>query len=134
MDDRLDQLLNSLNRHRVALGGLVVASALGSMAGGFLKPDGLLEEPMAAQLISSTTQTAALEPEMVVTQFPTNTSNRPWVAGTDALNADTLPRLPAAYDDLAYSEPMAIPDSTPSVADHAVDAVDVAPMIGEPAA
>lgn len=136
MDPRLDQFLGLLNHHRVALGGLAAAMTLGSMAGGYLKPNGLLEEPKAAQLISSTVRAAAAPEVVIVEPFPASTANRPWVAGTDALEADEPVPLIAAYDDAAHAAPVEadLPDSTPSVADYAVDAIDEAPAAIPPAA
>lgn len=125
MDERLDQFLRILNRHKVALGGLAVAMALGSVTGGFLKPRGLLAEPMAAQLISSTAEAAAIESETVATTFPADLANRPWVLGTDLTKPPQRPPLSASYGDSAQNEVAdeAMPDTTPSVVDHAVDAV-----------
>jgi hypothetical protein len=131
MDPRLDQFLQTLNRHRVALGGLAVALTLGVMTGGFLKPAGLLE-PTAAQLIASPAQASNAPAPLVLEAFPTNTGKRPWVYGTDYAKLDSeLPRIAAYYDDPSYEqsyaptvdETMPLPDSTPSVADRAVDAV-----------
>ncbi len=148
MDPRLDQFLQTLNRHRVAVGGLAVAVMLGGMAGNLLKPAGLLEEPMAAQLIAGQAQAANDAPPLVLEAFPTNAANRPWVAGTDYTRLDELPRLAASYDDGDYARadryeqayrqamdtPMALPDSTPSAADRAVDAVAQEAFVEEPSA
>jgi len=129
MDPRLEQFLATLNHHRVAVGGFAIALMLGGMAGGALKPAGLLEEPMAAQLIAGPAQ-AANTPPLVLDEFPTDSANRPWVAGTDIAKLTELPRLAAYYDDRSYEQTyaaaeaeMPLPDSTPSVADRAVDAV-----------
>ena len=131
MDPRLEQFLATLSQHRVAVGGLAVAVTLGVMAGNILKPAGLLEEPMAAQLIAGPAQAANTPPPLVIEEFPTDTVNRPWVAGSDAAQMTELPRLAAYYDDRSYEQTyapgpetaMPLPDSTPSVADRAVDAV-----------
>jgi hypothetical protein len=147
MDPRLEQFLQSLNRHRVALGGLAVAIALGAMAGGALKPAGLLGEPMAAQLIASQDQASNALPPLGLEPFPADLANRPWVNGVDYAKATELPRLSAAYDDepaykpyetpdygRAIAEASVMPSTTPSVTEHAVDAVDEAPAADEPAA
>lgn len=120
MDPRLDRILRALNRHRVALGGLVVVVTLGSMTGGYLRPNGLLEEPKAAQLMSSTAQAQAA-PKIVADPFPANTTNRPWVVGTDALKASEPP-VSASYDDAAQSGPIgaALADGAPQTTDSAV--------------
>jgi hypothetical protein len=131
MDPRLESFLRTLKHHRVALGGLAIAVMLGSMTGGLLKPAGLLQEPMAAQLISGQPQAADAPPALVLEPFPTNAAGRPWVAGTDAAKMNELPRLAASYDDRSYEqtyarpieEAMPLPSSTPSAADRAVDAV-----------
>lgn len=131
MDPRLEQFLATLNHHRVAVGGLAIAVMLGGMAGGALKPAGLLEEPMAAQLIAGPAQAANTPPPLVLEEFPADSANRPWVAGTDIAKMTELPRLAAYYDDRSYEQTyapaaeaaMPLPDSTPSVADRAVDAV-----------
>jgi hypothetical protein len=137
MDPRLEHTLALLNHHRIALGGLVAAVALGSMVGSVLKPSGLLEEPMAAQLISSDLQTADQTAPLALEAFPSNT-RRPWVAGTDSAKANELPRLSTSYDEPNYrpaaNEAAAMPDTTPSVTDHAVDAVAEAPAAEDPAA
>ena len=86
---------------------------------------------MAAQLIAGPAQAANAPPPMVLEEFPTDTANRPWVAGSDAAKMTELPRLAAYYDDRSYEQTyapaaeaaMPLPDSTPSVADRAVDAV-----------
>ena len=131
MDPRLENFLATLNHHRVAVGGLAIALMLGGMAGGLLKPAGLLEEPMAAQLIAGPAQAADAPPPLVLEAFPADAANRPWVAGSDAAKMTELPRLAAYYDDRSYEQTyapaadaaMPLPDSTPSVADRAVDAV-----------
>ncbi len=142
MDPQLDQFLQTLNRHRVALGGVAAALTLGVMTGGFLKPAGLLDEPMAAQLIASEIQAGNEPAPLVLEPFPTNAANRPWVAGTDyAKLDDELPRLAAHYDDRSYEQTyaqtmeaaMPLPDSTPSVDDRAVDAVAFESSPEEPA-
>ncbi len=141
MDPRLEQFLLTLNHHRVALGGLAVALTLGSLTGDFLRPAGLLEEPMAAQLIAGPAQAANAPPPLVLEEFPTNAANRPWVVGTDyAKLDDELPRLAAYYDDRSYEKAyahavgeMPLPSSTPSVADRAVDAVAIESSTEEPA-
>ena len=140
METRLDQFLLSLNRHRVALVGVGAAVMLGGMTGGFLKPAGLLEEPMAAQLIASQALAANTPPPLVLEEFPTNAANRPWVAGTDYAELAELPRIRTAY---IYEEPvydreaeaeMPLPDSTPSAFDRAYDAVAQESVFNEPAA
>jgi hypothetical protein len=142
MDPRLEQFLLTLNHHRVALGGLAIALTLGVMTGGFLKPSGLLDEPMAAQLIAGQAQAANAPPPLVLEEFPANAANRPWVAGTDYARMTELPRLAVYYDDRSYEqtyaramdEAMPLPDSTPSVADRAVDAVAIESSSEEPSA
>lgn len=139
MDPRLDQFLATLNHHRVALGGLAIAMTLGVMTGDFLKPAGLLDEPMAAQLIASQAQAANTPAPLVLEPFP---ANRPWVAGTDDARMTELPRLAASYDDRSFEqtyaqamdEAMPLPDTTPSVAGRAVDAVAIEPASEEPSA
>ncbi len=131
MAPRLEQFFTTLNHHRVALGGLALAVTFGVMAGNSLRPAGLLEEPMAAQIIAGPAQAADIAPPLVLEPFPTNPGNRPWVAGTDAAQLTELPRLAAYYDDRSYEQTYApaadaalpLPDTTPSVADRAVDAV-----------
>lgn len=142
MDTRLNQFLQTLNHHRVALGGLAVAIALGTTTGSYLRPAGLLEEPMAAQLIAGPAQAANAPPPLVLDAFPVYADNRPWVAGTDYAKLNELPRLPASYDQRSYEQiyaeladaPMPLPDSTPSAADRAVDAVALEASAEEPSA
>ena len=102
------------------------------MIGGYLRPNGLLEEPKAAQLISSTAQAEAA-PEVVV-PFPASTANRPWVVGTDALKASEPP-LTASYDGPAESGPIigaALADKAPPAVDSAIGAADEAPAARPP--
>jgi hypothetical protein len=142
MDPRFEQFLETLNHHRVAVVGLAVAMVLGVLTGGVLKPTGLLDEPMAAQLIASEAQAANGPAPLVLEPFPANTANRPWVVGTDYAKLDELPRLAASYDDRSYEqtyaqatdEAMPLSDSTPSVDDRAVDAVATESSAEEPAA
>lgn len=140
MDTGIDQFLRTAQRHRVALGGLAVAVMLGALTGNALKPSGMLDEPMAAQLIASEALASNSPPPVVLEAFPTNTENRPWVAGTDSARMAELQRLNAAYgyEEAAssYEEdtPMALPHSTPSVDDRAVDAVAQEDFVAEPSA
>ena len=86
---------------------------------------------MAAQLIAGPAQAANTPAPLVLEEFPTETANRPWVAGTDVAKLNELPRLAAYYDDRSYEQTyagaadadMPLPDSTPSVTDRAVDPV-----------
>ena len=141
MDPRIEQFLLTLNHHRVALGGLAVALTLGVMTGGALKPTELLAEPMAAQLIAGQTQDANATAPLALEPFPASAANRPWVAGTDYARMTELPRIAAYYDDRSYEqtyartrdEAMPLPNSTPSVADRAVDAVAIETSAEEPA-
>lgn len=142
MDPQLEKFLRTLSHHRVALAGFAIAVMLGVMTGGLLKPAGLLQEPMAAQLISGQPQVADAPPALVLEPFPTNSARRPWVVGTDAAKMTELPRLAASYDDRSYEqtyarpmdEAMPLPDSTPSAADRAVDAVAHEAFVEEPSA
>ncbi len=124
--DRFEQFVQTLNHHRVAVGGLALAITLGAMTGSVLKPSGLLEEPMAAQLIASQPSGDNASASVVLEPWPTNNANRPWVAGTDFAKAMELPRLSASYDVARYDDAMheaTVEESTPSVMDQAVDAV-----------
>ena len=140
METRFEKFLLTLNHHRVAVVGLGAAVMLGGMTGGWLKPAGLLEEPIAAQLIASQTQAANAPPPLVLEEFPDNAANRPWLAGTDYAELSELPRIRTAY---VYEEPaydrgaetnMPLPDSTPSAYDRAVDALASESTLEEPAA
>ncbi len=141
MDPRLEQAIAIADRHMVALGGFALALTLGMMTGGALKPNGLLQEPPAAQLIASYPQQGEAAPQYATLEaFPVS-ANRPWVAGTDYAKAMELPPIrTSAYDVAAYNDAMAAatpsepetPSSTPSVFDRAVDAVAQEPAAEAP--